>query len=355
VFFCCSVFSQNKDTHFDIETNFLRGNILAHTDKLGHLITGHPEGIMLSFSKKTNGNQNWQKLFNYPEYGVYFLHQDFKNEFLGKNYALGVHYNFYFFNRNLQFKIATGIALTTNPYNKVTNSKNNAFGSKIMSNIDLGFAYKKTNVIGNFGFETGVLLAHYSNARIKSPNSGINTLNLNLGVNYSLEEKPIQFKDSTLVNKKITEPLKYNFVFRTGINESSVVNSGQHPFYHIGFFVDKRINTKSALQLGSDLFLSQYLKDYIKYQAVAYPEENINPNSDYKRVGIFIGHELFINKISFETQIGYYVYQPNKFDLPIYDRLGIKYHINKKVFTGLSLKTHLFLAEALEVFVGIRI
>ena len=88
---------------------------------------------------------------------------------------------------------------------------------------------------------------------------------------------------------------------------------------------------------------------------MAYPEQNLDPNTDYKRVGVFVGHELFINRISLEAQIGYYVYQPYKFDIPVYDRLGMKYYITKKLFTGLSIKTHIFLAEAMEFLIGVRI
>ena len=71
-----------------------------------------------------------------------FLYQDFKNDILGQNYAAGFQSNFYFLKRNIQFKVASGIAMTTHPYNKETNSKNNAFGSKFMANINIGLAYK---------------------------------------------------------------------------------------------------------------------------------------------------------------------------------------------------------------------
>lgn len=355
VFFSLSMYCQQQKSHFVVDVNFLRGNVLAHSKDLNHLVTGHPEGFMVSFSKKTFGEKEWETTYNYPDYGIYFLYQDFKNEFLGKNVSLGVHYNFYFLHRNLQFKMATGIAVASNPYNKETNSKNNAFGSKLLSNINIGLNYKKSTIIDKFGIEAGLLFTHYSNGRTKSPNSGINTYNLNLGINYAIETESLKLQDTIKRNKSFTEPIKFNFVFRTGFNESSIINSGQFPFYHIGFYLDKRINKKSALQLGTEIFLSQYNKEFIKYQSVAYPDLNLDPNTDYKRAGVFIGHELFINKLSVETQLGFYVYQPYKFDTIIYDRLGIKYHLNKKLFIGISLKTHLFLAEALEFVIGARI
>ena len=64
---------------------------------------------------------------------------------------------------------------------------------------------------------------------------------------------------------------------------------------------------------------------------------------------------MFVNRVSFETQIGYYVYHPYKSELPYYDRIGMKYYLSNKIFTGVSLKTHGFLAEAMELVVGIRL
>jgi hypothetical protein len=154
---------------------------------------------------------------------------------------------------------------------------------------------------------------------------------------------------------KFKERVKYNFVFRTGNNESAVVGSGIYPFYHLGFYADKRLNRKSAIQFGTELFLTKSSIDFIKYQSVAYPELNLDPNTDYKRVGIFVGHELFINRISLETQIGYYVYKPFKSDAALYDRLGMKYYFSKKLYSELAIKTHGFLAEALEFGIGVRL
>ena len=338
-----------------IDVNFLRSNIMLHSPDLAQLITGHPEGVMVSFSKRTNGNEEWESLYNYPDYGGYFLYQDFKNEKLGKCYAVGAHYNFYFWNRNLVFKASAGPAVTTHPYNKQTNSKNAAFGSKYMANINFFVNYKKDNIFDNFGVQAGIAFTHFSMGRMKSPNSGLNTIGLNIGVNYNFSELQYRKIDTTVSRMKMVEPIRFNFVMRGGVNESPVIGSGQKPFYHIGAYADKRLNRKSALQLGAEVFLTTSNKEYIRFRSIAYPEDPIDINTDYKRVGVFIGHELFINRISIEAQLGYYVYDPAKFDTVIYDRVGMKYYFSKNIFTGVSVKTHGFLAEALEVGIGIRI
>jgi hypothetical protein len=348
------IFSQNNNETSSLDIDILKGNVLLHTPNLSHLITGHPGGFMISYSKKTFGKQEWESLYNFPDYGSYFLYQDFKNANLGKIYALGAFYNFYFFHRNVTFKIASGVAMTTNPHDNLTNNKNIAFGSKFMGNINFVLNYRQENIFDRFGFQTGIAFTHFSNGRIKSPNSGINTYSFNLGLNYNFNKNEPK-RDTIVPNMKFTEPIKYNFVLRTGFNESPVIGSGQKPFYHISFYADKRINKKSALQLGTEVFFTNSYKEYLIYRAIAFPEDHLSLDNDYKRAGVFVGHELFINKISLEAQLGYYIYTPFKSELPIYDRLGIKYHITDKISTGISLKTHGFLAEAMELSMGIRL
>ncbi len=352
--FSSVVFAQeNKDSNA-VEVSFLRGNVLPHTTDLYHL-QGHANGVMVSFLKQTHGADEWHSAFNFPDYGVYFQYQNYNNDFLGKVYAAGVLYNFYFLHRRLEFKLAQGIGYATNPYDRVTNSKNKAFGSTLMANTNIGLFYKKEHFIDNFGLQAGLLFTHFSNGRTKSPNSGINSFLVNLGVNYDFSKTKNRIIDTLVNKKKYVEPIKYNFVVRLGFNESPIIGSGQHVFYHMSFFVDKRFNRKSALQMGTELFLTNYFKDFIKFKANAYPELNIDPNTDYKRVGVFAGYELFVNKISLEAQLGYYIYQPFKNDISIYDRVGFKYYITPKIFTSFSVKTHFFLAEALECGVGVRL
>ena len=353
-----NVFSQEKASGNYFDTQIFRGNIYKHTNDIGHLITGHPDGFMLSYNWKTYGKKEWEQVYDYPDYGVSYHYLDFKNQYLGVNHAIGIHYNFYFFNRNLMFRISQGIGMTTNPYDKETNNKNNAFGTKIMDNNYFLLQYKKENIIDRIGLQVGFMLTHFSNGRFKAPNSGINTIALNLGLNYNLDEKQEFIKDSLAPKQSYKERIKYNIAFRTGISEGPVPHLGQRQFYHIGLYADKRIGRKSALQLGTDVFFSRYLRDYIQFSSVAFPKDHksyTDPDVDYKRIGLFVGHELFINKLSIEAQVGYYVYKPFDYEIDIYQRLGAKYYIYKNIFTGVGLKTHGGRAEAIEATLGIRL
>ncbi|MEQ3691519.1 MAG: acyloxyacyl hydrolase [Flavobacterium sp.] len=351
-------FAQENGNNSFIDAQFFRGNVYKHTNDIGHLITGHPDGFMLSYNWKTFGKREWEQVYNYPDYGISFHYLDFKNQYLGYNVAFGVHYNFYFLNRHLMFRISQGIGMTSNPYDKETNNKNNAFGTKILDNNYFLLQYKKENIFDKIGFQAGFMLTHFSNGRFKAPNSGINTIALNVGLNYSFSETKEFIIDSLPPKQFYKERIKYNIAFRTGISEGPVPGLGQRQFYHIGLYSDKRIGRKSALQLGTDVFFSRYLKDYIEFSSVAFPtdhESYTKPNVDYKRIGLFIGHELFINRLSIETQIGYYIYKPFDYEIDIYQRLGAKYYIYKNIFTGVGLKTHGGRAEAIEATLGIRL
>ena len=353
LFFCAALLAQHGPTD-NLEISVFRGNVLKHTPYVGHLMAGHPRGVMLSWNKKTYGEKEWQRAYNYPDYGFSLLYHDNQNPVLGDVYALSAHYNFYFLNRHAFLRISQGLAMATNPYDKETNYKNNAFGSRFMSANIFMLGFKKDDWIGRFGIQAGLLFTHFSNGRIKSPNSGINSYLFQVGVNYNVKPSRTYLRDSLTAH--VRQPIAFNAVLRTGVSESPVANSGQKPFYHAGLYADKRISRKSAIQLGADVFFSQYLKEYIRYKSVAYPDQPpLDPETDYRRVAAVFGHELLINRLTVETQLGLYVYKPFKYESDVYQRVGVRYYFLPKVFAALSLKAHGGRAEAIETGIGVRL
>ena len=348
------VFSQEQPTKSYFDINYFSGNIALHNNDILHLIKGHPDGVIISWNKKSFGEKDWEQRYGYPDWGVSLAYQDLKNDVLGNNYSVYGHYNFYFLKRNLMLRIGQGLAYNTNPYDKEDNYKNVAFGSTILSATYLMLNYKKERLFDKFGVQAGLSFLHYSNANVRAPNTSVNTIAFNVGVTYNLDEADPEFI-KTVTKEKFTQPIKYNLVFRSGINESDVIGSGQYPFYILSAYADKRLSHKSALQLGTDVFFSMFLKELIYYKSVAFPEENVSGDEDYKRVGVFAGHELFINKMSVVTQVGYYVYYPYHFEGRTYLRIGLKRYFGEKIFGALTLKSHGAKAEAVELGVGIRL
>ncbi len=350
-------FAQNKGEEikrYTLDVNQFYGSVLLHNTDISHLITNHPAGLIVSYNRKTFGFKDWEQDFNYPDLGYSFAYQSMNNSTLGSNYGLYAHYNFYFFKRNMQFRIGQGISYNTNPYDKDKNFRNNAYGSHFLSSTYLMLNYHKENIFKGLGFKAGITLIHYSNANFKAPNTSTNTFALNAGLIYNLDGDEVEYLSSG-PKEKITEPIKYNLAFRAGLNESDVINSGQYPFYIVSAYADKRLGRKSAIQLGADVYFSRFLKELIKFQSISFPENGVSADDDYKRVGVFLGHELFINKMSVIAQLGYYVYYPFDFEGKVYNRIGLKRYFGKKVFGAITLKSHAAAAEAVEFGIGVRL
>lgn len=345
-----SIVAQDNAT---FEANIFRGNALPHDNTLHHLTTGIPKGFILSWNKHTNGEKAWQARYNYPDIGLSVVYQDFDNSLLGSIASLNGHYNFYFFKRHLLFRVGQGIGWSSRPFDRETNPKNIAISTHLTSSTYLMFNYKKRKLLDNIGFQTGLTFTHSSLGSMKAPNKGINSLLFNFGLFYDLSENKrdlIPLEEKKFIDKQ----LSYNFVLRSGINEYDVVGSGQFPFFVFSGYLGKKLSHVSGLQLGADLFLSYFLKERIEYEALL-EESGTDPDTDFKRASMFVGHELYINKLSVVSQIGYYFYYPFDFAERYYFRIGMKYYFGKRIFGTLTLKSHAADAEALEFGLGIRL
>ena len=343
-----------KQEGLAVDVQGFYGTVLKHNPNISHLIVGHPTGLILSINQKTFGQKEWQRLYNSPDYGASFVYQDMDDKRLGAHYGVYAHYNFYFLKRYLNLRVATGLSYNTNPYDEDDNFRNIAYGSHLLSSSYALLNFKKDNIIGNFGFQAGLGIIHYSNANFKAPNTSTNTVFANIGATYQFDtELPeIQEKENGL--RKGAEPIGYGVILRGGSNESDVVGSGKHPFFTLTAFVDKRLNKKSALQLGAELFYSKALDQYIEYRASGGFNDGTTGDEDSKRGGIFIGHELRIHKMSILTQLGYYVYYPYDFEGAVYNRVGLQYYFTKHIIGSATVRSHAAKAEAVEFSVGYR-
>jgi len=340
--FAC--FSQNSK---DILTvNSLYGNIIKHNKNIGTYLEGHPTGFLLEWDKtKTSNFKNFKT-------GIDFLYQDYKSTFLGKQYGLYTHYDFAIFNFNnnntIRLKTSAGITYVSKIYNKATNPKNTAFGSHINFSTYVKLEYKRLNLIKNIGINLGLMFTHVSNGRMKSPNTGVNTWLFTAGINRvnTNKSKLQQTKENT---DPIAKTIKYNALISGGVNESIYTGTGVKPFFVITTYASKQISKKSALHLGTDLFVSYILKDDIELSKILYNK----PTRDFKRIGVFVGHEFIINRQSIVTQLGHYIY-PKGNDETIYERIGLKHYFNNKYYFVINLKAHGARAESFAFGFGIK-
>lgn len=338
-----------------LDATYFSGNIVRHNKDISHLITHHPEGLILSYSRQTTEEDGWAKAYNYPALGTSLLINSFKNKFIGFNVGVFGHYNFYFLNRKIVFRIAQGFALTEKKYNKSENYRNVIFGSRVLASTYMMLNYHHPMLWKRWGFKTGCTFIHYSNGSFKSPNKGINTVNINFGLTYALNTNNKTSAEKLPPHLTPNENIRYQFKLSSGLNESDLIGSGQYPFFVLTTSADKKINRKSALQFGADFFASYFLKEHIKYYSVSFPEGKIDGDESFLRLGVFLGHELFVSKWSVITQVGYYIFNPIGFESDIYLRAGLKRYFNQHWFGSMSVKSHGAKAEAIEWGIGVRL
>lgn len=355
IFFTTFTFSQEKVYTDAFQLDYLYGKILDHSPNIIHLIQGPTNGAVFSWDRQTYGEKDWEQWYNYPSFGASLLMQNMGSVALGNVYSFHGDYRFYFFNRKLSLRVGGGIAYVENPFDIERNPTNTAYGSSISGSILLGMQYENRRVFNSpFGYQLGAFLIHYSNGKSRSPNTSTNNFGLQLGITYDLDaqipENKVHLKDL-----QFSEPITLNVVLSSGNNDSGVIGTPQYPFLVTTIYADKRINKKTGLQFGAEAFFTQTLRKHIQYTSVAFPEnEYYTGEQDWKRVGLFVGHELFIGKLSLVTQAGYYVYYPFDYLKPYYTRIGLKRYLYKGVFTSIMLKTHLAKAESMEYGLGIR-
>lgn len=341
-----SAFSQQYTERFNnFQTDFFVGQHLEHDTSLKDAIQGNSFGVLLSYNYTNTKSSKFNTLFNYPERGYSLLYHNLNSDILGEIYAGYRHftYNLTPDKRNpLKLTTGFGVGYATKKFDELTNPKNFAIGSNILASGYVKLHYLQFIKGTNLSLNSSVSLVHFSNVAFKNPNLGLNTFTLNLGFNYRLNAVSLIPK---IVPNTIDKSIYYNLIFRTGFNESKQVGSGLYPFYNLGFYGAKKINSYSTLTGGTELFISKFLKHYTEIE---------NDNTNTVRSGIFVGHELTQYNFAFISQLGVYVYYPKEYESRVYERFGFKYKLGKHLFSEVTLKANLFRAEALELGIGYR-
>ncbi|PIE50324.1 MAG: hypothetical protein CSA38_03765 [Flavobacteriales bacterium] len=337
--------SQEKHRGYNIDVNYSQGRVLPYYDYFQN-DDAPIQNFNISFNKHTFGKKEWEQVYNYPTYGLVLSYQKNQAPFLGDVYSILFHYTHYLYKRKLSLKIANGLSFATKIYDKKNNTRNFFLTTSVLNGFLLSAQYKEENIYKDIGFQINASFSHYSNGSIKYLNKGLNSWFIQAGLNYSFGQKENEFVNehsSPDLDKKI----HYNIVYRNGINEN-VWQTNYDYIYTIAFFADKRLDRKRSVQLGCEYFNSEFMKGYLEKK---HPNEKFSKH----RVGVFVGHELILNKFSFPIQLGYYIHKPSKHKSKFYQRLGVKYPLHKNVFINLTLKTHGTRAEVIETGLGLKL
>jgi len=340
--------SSSSEVYFGFKT--LYGYVWSHHKFMEHLTERHFSAYEFNLGKQTNGNEDWQRIYNYPEYGLSFWYSNLGNsQYLGNAYGVFPYIKLpYINNKKLDFgfRLGCGLGYLSKHFERLENYKNNAIGSHInvLIDIKLNLNYK---VYKNLFLSCGIGITHFSNGAVKMPNRGINIPSINLGLNYYLHEKQFLKPETAIQNKSKNE---FKIIGNWGIKEIYQSFGNKYMAYSLSGNCFRNFSTKRKLGIGLDIFYDTSNKKRLE-------EEGTIISNDFEIIkpGINIGHEWEISKLTIVFQIGSYLYTKDKNDGYIYDRLALQYDLKEHLFINVSLKTHFAKADFVEWGIGYKL
>jgi hypothetical protein len=315
---------------------------------VNEIVEGKTQAYEFSFYKSTVGKKQWQQLYNYPKVGVSALAIN-----LGNERELGMGFGVFPFIEipinqrkiNWRLKMGYGIGYIEKPFDKATNFKNIAIGShynaliyaNMLWSIKLG---KRVNT------SAGLSIIHFSNGSFSRPNLGINIFSLNTGVSYNFGNL-----NERVVNDIEERPHKWSkkIMIGFGVKEIPPVEGPKYFVSTYSFNLIKTRAQKSSYGFGADLIYNTSLSELI-----AQDSTNSSSGLDNFRLGLAGIYSFDFGKISLLIEVGGYVFSRYKKNGTIYNKIGTRFNLSDRLFLNLGVRTHIVVADFVEIGIGYK-
>ena len=344
------LFSQSKEHNFSVSVNGHYGFIIPHYRDMRYFTTSHIAGAEINFVKLPNdGFDEEGTSCTIPERGLSMVYFNLGNpEILGSVIAASPFMNFklnHSENFKLFFRVGSGFGVIAKPYNRITNHKENAIGSHVNAfmNIRMNAHFRLSE---KMKLETGIGISHLSNGSFAVPNLGLNLCTADIGVHYTFGNTVCTNNDST--NKYLQK--KYFLVYATtGLKEISPPGGKKYPCFNLSVNREKRFSRTGKYLYGIEFtYNGAYYADFKRDTLIHVTAvQNI-------QLGIKAGYSVVAGRLSFPIEMGIYLYSYEKDNGPVFQRIGLRYQINKNWTVCNTLKTHWAKADFSEFGVGYR-
>ena len=163
-------------------------NVFVRGSNANSVLLDDYQSFSLRLSTQTTGEHLWERICNYPTWGVAVSALDFYDPSeIGIPIAVNGFINAPIFRLNrlsLNYDLGFGITFNWKSFNPLTNKYNVAIGAgeAFMSTAGLNLEYALTDHIDISG---GAAFSHFSNGAIKLPNFGINAIAPKVSLKYN--------------------------------------------------------------------------------------------------------------------------------------------------------------------------
>lgn len=319
------------------------GFIIQHKQDMDQLVSGHVPAYELYYRYNFSGLKEWEKFFNYPHAGAALQVLDFNNSKLGSAWSLIPYMSFPLRKSRiaeLHLRSGFGLAYNTQVFDLDENRKNGVISTRINAAIQFSLQ-AHWRIIPEAELLTGISFTHYSNGAFKEPNAGINLASATIGLNVNFG-RPVKVNHNSfpIVDKR----WRYLVTIAGFAKEIKPVEGPKYAAISLSGNALKRFSPKSSWGGAFDIMYDASLTERARIGM----RELRTP----LRSGLALCYELHVGKISIPIQQGIYYLNPIKVDGILYQRLGVRYHVNKKWQAQCLLKTHMASADYIELGIG---
>jgi hypothetical protein len=352
-------FGQAQTSVSGLEFAISGGSVWRHTPRIT-TETGKALTIVeMGWRLQTMGRRAWHGRHHFPALGINWVGANLGEGNHG--YSLGVLSYldiplFRHLRTGLFFRVGSGFAWVSRPYDFVTNSGQNAIGGHL-NNLT------QFRISGNFQLNPRYFLRlglgghHWSNAGSKLPNYGINVLNAQLALSCYLS--PVVSDSQVHVRFEIVPERRLGVMLYGGggLTEYGLPDG---PVYFIrnatilGFC---RWNTVHRSLLGLDYEFNPAVYRWGRHLSSF--ANLTEARRGATRIAAVFGHEFVFGKLGLSIQYSPYLGRVyNQFVLSrTYTKIGVRYYWPLGevlgLVTGVSLKAHAATAEYASWFLGI--
>jgi hypothetical protein len=321
---------------------FNLGGIWAHNKDVAHLAQSHTLHVFGEY-QFVNHKKEWPKYYHLTYFGIGLKYLDYNSKPLGRS-VCGLAFMEKNITKRLSYRIGTGFAYNSNPWTAESNFNNIMLGSNIAAVM-----HGQVNFLFGKRIRIGLGLTHFSNGSFSQPNSGINNFFISTAyiIKKKNEELAFQLKPTSLKEDSMAR-VKKKFSFSLAGSFSRVELSPdegkKYSVFQVESRVQYRLGRKSSLLTGLDWKRNGAVEQEIKNDTTRGTQPGV--------IGIPIGHELHISRVSLISEFGVYVFKKHKVHPGFYQRYGLRYFWNKGLHTAIYLQSHKARAECLELVVG---
>ncbi len=348
---CLNSLSAQK---ISLESAVYQGVVWRHTPKLttktGEGISGQELGIRF----QTLGRRDWQVWQRYPSLGGVFACFQLGENAHERAFGLLPWLNVPILRAawfSAHFRISTGLAWVTKPYDWWNNPGQNAIGSHWNNMTQFRLA-AEARLSAHTRLLLGGSFTHFSNGGMSLPNYGINVLSGWVGATWS--PKPLRKADfkaagtsRKLGGRRLGGLLQGGF----SAIQIATFDGPKYPVWSGSAAVLYRFNKLHRASFGLDYEQNKAIYAWGLHSTRF--DDEAAARQGATRLALFLGEEFLFGDLGIQLQLGRYFGGKYNAFVPksLYSKLSIRWYLPESIptpvrpFLGATLKTHAFTAE----------